>query len=720
MITDDNPRPSKRTRLESVSKAPPSEASAAALTPLPPPVLLVSLPGLLAHPPNHRFYVQSLYLSILALRKCLSLPALSPEIECRAWTQLAELGMKAVDGGLSVNAAYPWAKGIEAEVEKAFSKGSIIAQKHPSLRAYKHHIALLQAQFSHWQHKTKFARTQLRKLMASFSSSDPPHVAYSAHLAAISLYTTPHSTTSDKYPSSRIPSPKSSPQDVHAALATVQDLEGLARKLGHDRVAILARVLRVRILIASELWEDLPEALARAEEALGLSYVPASTPKQGKPPANANGGAGSPPDAQVSQTNHPIFEETFEAAMALHLLMLSVVFFTYVGNAMEVTPRLAHLHLLLDSGALDKFPNGIVEISFPDAHPLSIQVTHPRVLFLLAFLISSTAKRDAVGRKPKRKIFAAEGLATWETEATREICLTSCATLGDVEEIELRLAKIKADMLCEIIAVSTMRSEFDVAEHNLNILVAHTRTYSIFPLFQARIALHHAHLAHALGQKERALECYRVAAHCAPEHSFEAVAARAGAVALQIGIGGTTAGHASEDDVDSQEAAEVAKLCRSMGGTLEAVGQIIEACISSEILKAKQHLKCALTLASNAQDNHMRALILALIASHYFHTAGDHAHDMLRTCEQLVAGLGASLKPAAGGGPGGQSLPVVGNAPLGLWIGERFLELFKRAGKDDRARKQAALNGHLRRAVEELGRRARTYPVIHGHGPRAR
>ena len=43
-----------------------------------------------------------------------------------------------------------------------------------------------------------------------------------------------------------------------------------------------------------------------------------------------------------------------------------------------------------------------------------VQVTHPRILFLLAFLVSSTAKRDAVGRKPKRKVFANEGLAAFD------------------------------------------------------------------------------------------------------------------------------------------------------------------------------------------------------------------------------------------------------------------------------------------------------------------
>ena len=40
---------------------------------------------------------------------------------------------------------------------------------------------------------------------------------------------------------------------------------------------------------------------------------------------------------------------------------------------------------------------------------------------MLAFLVSSASKRDAVGRRPKRKVFATEGLTVWDTEAVREI-----------------------------------------------------------------------------------------------------------------------------------------------------------------------------------------------------------------------------------------------------------------------------------------------------------
>lgn len=78
-------------------------------------------------------------------------------------------------------------------------------------------------------------------------------------------------------------------------------------------------------------------------------------------------------------------------------------------------------------------------------------------------------------------------------------------------------------------------------------------------------------------------------------------------------------------------------------------------------------MKNALSYATESQDNHLRALILALIAAHYLHTAGEQAQKMLATCEQLAAGLGAPGKK------GKDRVDTVGNAPLRLWAGERFL-----------------------------------------------
>jgi len=73
------------------------------------------LPALLVHPPNHRFHVHSLCLSLLSLRKCLTL-VLNPDVECRAWTAFAEIGMTVIGGGFHTSTEHPWAKGIDIEV----------------------------------------------------------------------------------------------------------------------------------------------------------------------------------------------------------------------------------------------------------------------------------------------------------------------------------------------------------------------------------------------------------------------------------------------------------------------------------------------------------------------------------------------------------------------------------------------------------------------------
>lgn len=103
---DGNPRPSKRQRTSSLS------TSAIELTPLPRSALLLSLPSLLLHPPNHRNHTRSLWLSLFALRKCLTLPNIDPYEECRALTEVAEIGFKI---GLADS-------DIESQVEKSITK----------------------------------------------------------------------------------------------------------------------------------------------------------------------------------------------------------------------------------------------------------------------------------------------------------------------------------------------------------------------------------------------------------------------------------------------------------------------------------------------------------------------------------------------------------------------------------------------------------------------
>ena len=99
--------------------------------------------------------------------------------------------------------------------------------------------------------------------------------------------------------------------------------------------------------------------------------------------------------------------------------------------------------------------------------------------------------------------------------------------------------------------------------------------------------MHHGHLAHALNQTTRALDCYRVAASLSEEGSFVALSAKAGEIILRIGAHARQDSTQGVDVVDVKEAINVATKCRSIGGTLEAVGSVIEASLTGEIIKAK-------------------------------------------------------------------------------------------------------------------------------------
>jgi hypothetical protein len=89
----------------------------------------------------------------------------------------------------------------------------------------------------------------------------------------------------------------------------------------------------------------------------------------------------------------------------------------------------------------------------PEHPPLPLRTTHPRVLYLLGYLVSTTAKRDSVGRNPKRRVFALEGLRVAREEAKQEVRWGLGTGLGEVKTLERTVAAVEADLMCELIAV---------------------------------------------------------------------------------------------------------------------------------------------------------------------------------------------------------------------------------------------------------------------------
>lgn len=294
------------------------------LTIIPPLHLLLALPKIFIHPPTHKYHPFSLHLSLQALRRVSQLAeksALEPEAEVRAWCGLAEVGMRVLSGAGEF--ASEWL-GVDREVEKALSKGLLIAQKHPSLRAYKRHLTLLQSHLSSYSNP-KLARSLLTKHISSTLPTDPPSTLYAAHLSLISSF--------------------ESTGKVHEALDAIENLTKVGN--GNNKIIMLASLIRLRIVFNAQLWDLVADALTRAESVLGLSFPSSENPPQED-------------------------KDPFETCIILQVLHISVIFHTTHpnpgssqgggGGNKEATERLTMVHALCDNGGLEAFGKGVVEV----------------------------------------------------------------------------------------------------------------------------------------------------------------------------------------------------------------------------------------------------------------------------------------------------------------------------------------------------------------------
>lgn len=232
-----------------------------------------------------------------------------------------------------------------------------------------------------------------------------------------------------------------------AHLALVQNTAPLSKRLAAlsalpPAAGHLAHVIRLHLLLIHGAWTQVPAALA--------AYDTVPTPNQ--------------------------------PSLHAHFLALAVLAHTYAGDADAATCRLTALHALIDAGGAD-LESAVLEVPFDNSPPLYIAQTHPRVMHALIFLVSAAAKRDAVGRKPRKAVFAKEGLAVLarsgfggssndRTEAEKEITRTflfismhfrvdvkpflvpAYATRADLALVRTRLLKIRADLLGEVVNVS--------------------------------------------------------------------------------------------------------------------------------------------------------------------------------------------------------------------------------------------------------------------------
>jgi hypothetical protein len=98
-------------------------------------------------------------------------------------------------------------------------------------------------------------------------------------------------------------------------------------------------------------------------------------------------------------------------------------------------------------------PDSDLQVDIPGEPPLVVSAPHARLLLLLTYEVSAAAKRDASGRNPKRRVFAAEGLRVWDAEARAPPVFERWAGAAEAEELEQRLARVRCELGLEMVAV---------------------------------------------------------------------------------------------------------------------------------------------------------------------------------------------------------------------------------------------------------------------------
>jgi len=215
------------------------------------------------------------------------------------------------------------------------------------------------------------------------------------------------------------------------ALGAVRDLQEVATQNNHRDIVSLGMILELQELMANGMWQKVYETLGNTEEQLNIAGEIAVVEKN------------SVDHASPSQENgchiRPTVDSNLKKVLIVHALVIGTLFYTYVGDNAKAQSRMKMLHEMLDCGALGAFgKSGIVTVGFPDSpSSFDIQVTHPRIVYALGFLVSCVAKRDPVGRKPKRRLFAQEGVLSIERELRKEVSCTLCCSIAVRNSTEL-------------------------------------------------------------------------------------------------------------------------------------------------------------------------------------------------------------------------------------------------------------------------------------------
>lgn len=145
-------------------------------------------------------------------------------------------------------------------------------------------------------------------------------------------------------------------------MQTLQNIEFLSKtaaRLKDSNVVTLASVIKLKTLVDAHMLDGIPSVLIEIGNHLGIEClkVPVQTDSESQ---------NKEPDGPVQKLK---YNTAFENAMAVHVLLLGVIYYTQLGKSKPSSALLLVLHQLLDEGILETFDRGYLMVRWPAMFP---------------------------------------------------------------------------------------------------------------------------------------------------------------------------------------------------------------------------------------------------------------------------------------------------------------------------------------------------------------
>ncbi|KAL8280647.1 hypothetical protein RQP46_006970 [Phenoliferia psychrophenolica] len=586
--------------------------------------------------------------------------------------------------------------GDSSEAGKVIAKSISAASQHHDLAAYLPPLYSLQATLPSpsTASSVKFAKSTLKRALASTSSSAFPQWTYhlSLQLAAMS--------------------------DFAGALSALRDVERLAETRHDEGVVWASRVLIARLAVGEGFPDVAREAIGQVAGWMGfeMSDPPAEEKGKGKGASSQEKDKRDAGDVLKTQI------ATLGRQLAIQFVLVFCVFQAREGNVRLAKEKLKVAHQLLDDRRLEAGEqegwtkinihpaeavkrSGTTNLLAPSSSPhlpppptplsITLQLSPRSTVYGFAFLVSVAVHRDPFGSKPRSTLFANEGLKTIDGKLLGTEALPLLPPplvrphLASLAAMKVHLSLFSAEL-------ATMRSAFTLARQHLDSALATARTHNLWESnasLQARLTLDEGLLAQARADNALAEQCFNVviSLDAASVPTDLTSLALISLLTLRLSLGDPPASLA-------QLANRI--VSRATSPSLHLIAELAQALTKTEITKSKTHLSEALKRANATLANHAKAVILALLANLFLFTRNDQAQKMLSASYNITRGMGArddvrSDLEKTQNVPGDES---VGNVRLGLWVGERLVESYKR-NEPNKVKKQEQLNSAHRHVL---------------------